>query len=59
MCIRIIGTSNRRYTHNGDVIVVVTYIYIVSNMTLERLKVIRIVIIHTCKELICDNGMII
>nr|DAD39073.1 TPA_asm: hypothetical protein HUJ06_013396 [Nelumbo nucifera] len=58
MCTRIIGASNRRYAHIGDVIVVVTK-EAVPNMPLEKSEVIRVVIVRTCKELKRDNGMII
>ncbi|KAK2976947.1 hypothetical protein RJ640_028750, partial [Escallonia rubra] len=58
MCIRIIGASNRRYAHIGDVIVVVIK-EAVPNMPLERSEVVRAVIVRTCKELKRDNGMII
>nr|GMC51885.1 ribosomal protein L14 [Ipomoea batatas]GMC58530.1 ribosomal protein L14 [Ipomoea batatas]GMD93512.1 ribosomal protein L14 [Ipomoea batatas] len=55
MCIRIIGASNRRYAHIGDIIVAVIK-EAVPNMPLERSEV---VIVRTCKELKRDNGMII
>ncbi|KAL5697190.1 hypothetical protein ACHQM5_030924 [Ranunculus cassubicifolius] len=58
MCIRIIGASNRRYAHIGDVIVAVIK-EAVPNMPLQRSEVIRAVIVRTCKELKRDNGMII
>nr|QJF47359.1 ribosomal protein L14 [Bupleurum smithii] len=58
MCIRIIGTSNRRYAHIGDVIVAVIK-EAVPNMPLSRSEVVRAVIVRTCKELKRDNGMII
>ncbi|DAD49579.1 TPA_asm: hypothetical protein HUJ06_032045 [Nelumbo nucifera] len=58
MCIRIIGASNRRYAHIGDVIVAVIK-EAVPNMPLEKSEVIRAVIVRTCKELKRDNGMII
>ena len=58
MCIRIVGASNRRYAHIGDVIVAVIK-EAVPNMPLERSEVIRAVIVRTCKELKRDNGMII
>nr|YP_009310555.1 ribosomal protein L14 [Cabomba caroliniana]YP_009310586.1 ribosomal protein L14 [Cabomba caroliniana]YP_009516913.1 ribosomal protein L14 [Cabomba aquatica]YP_009517002.1 ribosomal protein L14 [Cabomba furcata]ANA10776.1 ribosomal protein L14 [Cabomba caroliniana]ANA10777.1 ribosomal protein L14 [Cabomba caroliniana]AUD56522.1 ribosomal protein L14 [Cabomba caroliniana]AYE67896.1 ribosomal protein L14 [Cabomba caroliniana]AYE67985.1 ribosomal protein L14 [Cabomba aquatica] len=58
MCIRIIGGSNSRYAHIGDVIVAVIK-EAVPNMPLERSEVIRAVIVRTCKELKRDNGMII
>ncbi|KAK5833808.1 hypothetical protein PVK06_017667 [Gossypium arboreum] len=58
MCIRVIGASNRRYAHIGDVIVAVIK-EAVPNTPLERSEVIRAVIVHTRKELKCDNRMII
>ena len=58
MCIRIIGASNRRYAHIGDIIVAVIK-EAVPNMPLERSEVVRAVIVRTCKELKRDNGMII
>ncbi|MFQ6668953.1 hypothetical protein Gotur_034393 [Gossypium turneri] len=58
MCIRVIGASNRRYAHIGDVIVDVIK-EAVPNTPLERLEVIRAVIVRTRKELKRDNGMII
>ncbi|KAK8943937.1 hypothetical protein KSP40_PGU004891 [Platanthera guangdongensis] len=58
MCIRIKGTGNHRYAHIGDIIVAVIK-EAAPNMPLERSKVIRAVIVRTCKELKRDNGMII
>nr|YP_009253772.1 ribosomal protein L14 [Talipariti hamabo]YP_010039252.1 ribosomal protein L14 [Hibiscus taiwanensis]QOY45498.1 ribosomal protein L14 [Talipariti tiliaceum]ALI86787.1 ribosomal protein L14 [Talipariti hamabo]QOY45414.1 ribosomal protein L14 [Hibiscus taiwanensis]QPK42979.1 ribosomal protein L14 [Talipariti tiliaceum]BCG44891.1 ribosomal protein L14 [Talipariti hamabo] len=58
MCIRVIGASNRRYAHIGDVIVAVIK-EAVPNTPLERSEVIRAVIVRTCKELKRENGMII
>ncbi|XP_051145759.1 50S ribosomal protein L14, chloroplastic-like [Andrographis paniculata] len=58
MCIRIIGASNRRYAHIGDVIVAVIK-EAVPNMLLEKSEVVRAVIVRTCKELKRDSGMII
>nr|YP_010343952.1 ribosomal protein L14 [Solanum urubambaense]UNZ87286.1 ribosomal protein L14 [Solanum urubambaense] len=49
MCIRIIGASNHRYAHIGVVIVTVIK-EAVPNMPLERLEVVRAVIVRTCKE---------
>lgn len=46
MCIRIIGASNRRYAHIGDVIVAVIK-EAVPNTPLERSEVIRAVIVRT------------
>ncbi|KAG9147421.1 hypothetical protein Leryth_027194 [Lithospermum erythrorhizon] len=56
MCIRIIGASNRRYAHIGDVIVAVIK-EAVPNMPLERSEVVRAVIVRTCKELKRDNDI--
>nr|YP_010498657.1 ribosomal protein L14 [Terniopsis yongtaiensis]YP_010954414.1 ribosomal protein L14 [Terniopsis heterostaminata]UWR82620.1 ribosomal protein L14 [Terniopsis yongtaiensis]WMV00800.1 ribosomal protein L14 [Terniopsis yongtaiensis]WMV00877.1 ribosomal protein L14 [Terniopsis yongtaiensis]WMV00954.1 ribosomal protein L14 [Terniopsis yongtaiensis]WMV01031.1 ribosomal protein L14 [Terniopsis yongtaiensis] len=58
MCIRILGTSNRRYADIGDVIVAVIK-EVGPNSSLERSEVIRAVIVRTSKELKRDNGMII
>ena len=58
MCIRIIGASNQRYAHIGDVIVAVIK-EAVPHMSLERSEVIRAVIVRTRKELRRDDGIII
>nr|YP_010457564.1 ribosomal protein L14 [Microtropis osmanthoides]UUA68777.1 ribosomal protein L14 [Microtropis osmanthoides] len=58
MCIRIIGTSNRRYAQIGDVIVAVIK-ETLPNTPLEKSEVIRAVIVRTCKEFKRDNGIII
>ncbi|KAG6392826.1 hypothetical protein SASPL_147054 [Salvia splendens] len=58
MCIRIIGASNRRYAHIGDVIVAVIK-EVVPNTPLEKSEVVRAVIVRTCKKLKRDSGMII
>nr|QGQ56269.1 ribosomal protein L14 [Cansjera rheedei] len=58
MCIRIIGTSNRRYAHIGDIVVAVIK-EAVPNMPVKRSEVVRAVIVRTCKELKRENGMII
>ncbi|XP_047259485.1 50S ribosomal protein L14, chloroplastic-like, partial [Capsicum annuum] len=58
MCIQIIGASNRRYAHIGDVMVAVIK-EAIPNMPLERLEVVGAVIVCTYKELKRDNGIII
>ncbi|MBA0702344.1 hypothetical protein Goari_021917, partial [Gossypium aridum] len=58
MCIRVIGASNRRYGHIGDIIVVVIK-ETVLNTPLEISKVIIAIIVRTHKELKRDNGIII
>nr|QYB21669.1 ribosomal protein L14 [Lagarostrobos franklinii]BBF90846.1 ribosomal protein L14 [Lagarostrobos franklinii] len=58
MCIRVLGTSNRKYAHIGDVIIAVIK-EVVPNMPLEKSEVVRAVVIRTCKELKRNNGMTI
>nr|YP_009171383.1 ribosomal protein L14 [Pelargonium australe]YP_009171417.1 ribosomal protein L14 [Pelargonium australe]QBX01227.1 ribosomal protein L14 [Pelargonium littorale]AJA38588.1 ribosomal protein L14 [Pelargonium australe]AJA38624.1 ribosomal protein L14 [Pelargonium australe]AKF43050.1 50S ribosomal protein L14 [Pelargonium australe]QBX01177.1 ribosomal protein L14 [Pelargonium australe] len=58
MCIRIVGAGNRRYAHIGDVIVAVIK-EARPTSALKRSEVIKAVIIRTCKELKCKDGMII
>nr|UDN41869.1 ribosomal protein L14 [Cuttsia viburnea] len=58
MCIRIIGASNRRYAHIGDIVVAVIK-KAAPKMPLERGEVVRAVIVRTCKVLKRNNGMII
>nr|QFV19792.1 ribosomal protein L14 [Macrosolen bibracteolatus] len=58
MCIRIIGTSNRRYAQIGDIILAVIK-DAMPNMPLKRSEVVRAVIVRTCKELKRKNGIII
>nr|YP_009673749.1 ribosomal protein L14 [Cuscuta mexicana]QDF46450.1 ribosomal protein L14 [Cuscuta mexicana] len=58
MCIRIIGSSNRRYAHIGDIIVAVIK-EAVPNMPLEKSEVVRALIVRTRKELKRDNGIIL
>ena len=54
MCIQIIGASNGRYAHIGDIIVVVIK-EAIPNALQEKSEVIITVIVHTCKELKRDN----
>nr|QBX01194.1 ribosomal protein L14 [Pelargonium elongatum]QBX01195.1 ribosomal protein L14 [Pelargonium elongatum] len=58
MCIRIVGASNQRYAHIGDVIVAVIK-EAKPTSALKRSEVIKAVIVRTCKELKCEDGMII
>nr|YP_010214052.1 ribosomal protein L14 [Loranthus delavayi]YP_010214311.1 ribosomal protein L14 [Loranthus guizhouensis]YP_010214376.1 ribosomal protein L14 [Loranthus kaoi]YP_010214441.1 ribosomal protein L14 [Loranthus lambertianus]YP_010214506.1 ribosomal protein L14 [Loranthus pseudo-odoratus]YP_010214571.1 ribosomal protein L14 [Loranthus odoratus]UBN07648.1 ribosomal protein L14 [Loranthus delavayi]UBN07713.1 ribosomal protein L14 [Loranthus delavayi]UBN07778.1 ribosomal protein L14 [Loranthus dela len=58
MCIRILGTSNRRYAQIGDIILAVIK-DTMPNMPLKRSEVVRAVIVRTCKELKRENGIII
>ncbi len=59
MCIRVIGAAgNQRYARIGDVIVAVIKDAL-PQMPLERSEVIRAVIVRTCKEFKCEDGIII
>ena len=58
MCIRVLGASNRKYAHIGDVIIAIIK-EAVPNMPLEKSEVVRAVVIRTCKELKRSDGMII
>nr|YP_010759993.1 ribosomal protein L14 [Cuscuta macrocephala]WEY29907.1 ribosomal protein L14 [Cuscuta macrocephala] len=58
MCIRIIGSSNRRYAHIGDIIVAVIK-EAVPNMPLEKSEIVRALIVRTRKELKRDSGIIL
>ncbi|KAI4984098.1 hypothetical protein ZWY2020_040951 [Hordeum vulgare] len=59
MCIRVIGVAgNHRYARIGDVIVVVIKDAL-PQMPLGRSKVIRAVIVCTCKEFKCEDDIII
>uniref|UniRef100_A0ACD5U6K1 Uncharacterized protein n=1 Tax=Avena sativa TaxID=4498 RepID=A0ACD5U6K1_AVESA len=59
MCIRVIGAAgNQRYARIGDVIVAVIKDAL-PRMPLERSEVIRAVIVRTCKEFKCEDGIII
>nr|YP_010901683.1 ribosomal protein L14 [Barbella flagellifera]WIL07903.1 ribosomal protein L14 [Barbella flagellifera] len=58
MCIQILGASNRRYAHIGDVIIAVVK-EAVPNMPLKKSEMVRAVVVRTCKELKRKNGTII
>ena len=59
MCIRVIGAAgNQRYARIGDVIVAVIKDAL-PQMPLERSEVIPAVIVRTCKEFKCEDGIII
>lgn len=57
MCIRIIGTSTRRYAKLGDIIVAVIK-EVGPNSSLERSEVVRALIVRTCKEFKRDDGVL-
>nr|QFQ51643.1 ribosomal protein L14 [Leucobryum juniperoideum] len=58
MCIQILGASNRKYAHIGDVIIAVVK-EAVPNMPLKKSEIVRAVVVRTCKELRRKNGTII
>lgn len=58
MCIRIIGTSNRKYANIGDIVIAVVK-EAVPNMPVKKSEIVRAVIVRTCKELRRSNGSII
>jgi large subunit ribosomal protein L14 len=58
MCIRVLGSSNRKYANIGDMIIAVVK-EAVPNMPLKKSEVVRAVIVRTCKGLKRDNGMIL
>lgn len=58
MCIQIIGASNRKYAHIGDIIIAVVK-EALPNMPLKKSEIVRAVVVRTCKELKRKNGTII
>jgi large subunit ribosomal protein L14 len=58
MCIRVLGSNNRKYANIGDMIIAVVK-EAVPNMPLKRSEIVRAVIVRTRKELKRDNGMIL
>jgi large subunit ribosomal protein L14 len=58
MCIQILGASNRKYAHIGDIIIAVVK-EAVPNMPLKKSETVRAVVVRTCKELKRKNGTII
>jgi large subunit ribosomal protein L14 len=56
MCIRVLGSSGRRYAGVGDVIIAVVKDAI-PNMAIKRSDVVRAVVVRTRKTLRRDSGM--
>jgi large subunit ribosomal protein L14 len=56
MCIRVLGSSSRRYAGVGDVIIAVVKDAI-PNMAVKKSDVVRAVIVRTRKTLRRDSGM--
>ncbi|CAK9883188.1 unnamed protein product [Sphagnum jensenii] len=55
MCISILRASNWKYAHIGDIIIAMVK-EAIPNMPLQKSKVIRAVVVRTCKELKHKNG---
>nr|YP_636492.1 ribosomal protein L14 [Zygnema circumcarinatum]Q32RN4.1 RecName: Full=Large ribosomal subunit protein uL14c; AltName: Full=50S ribosomal protein L14, chloroplastic [Zygnema circumcarinatum]AAX45852.1 ribosomal protein L14 [Zygnema circumcarinatum] len=58
MCIRVLGSSNRKYAHIGDMVIAVVK-ETVPNMPLKKSEIVRAVIVRTRKGLKRDNGMVL
>uniref|UniRef100_A0AAT9USZ9 Large ribosomal subunit protein uL14c n=1 Tax=Pallavicinia longispina TaxID=280536 RepID=A0AAT9USZ9_9MARC len=58
MCIRVIGTSNRRYANIGDIIIAVVK-EAVPNMPMKKSEIVRAVIVRTRKGLRRSNGSVV
>nr|YP_010463844.1 ribosomal protein L14 [Anemia phyllitidis]UUL71110.1 ribosomal protein L14 [Anemia phyllitidis] len=58
MCIRIPGTSNRKYADIGDAIIAVVK-EAAPNMSVKKSEVVRAVIVRTRKELKRNNGIVL
>nr|YP_010702196.1 ribosomal protein L14 [Asplenium castaneoviride]YP_010702284.1 ribosomal protein L14 [Asplenium ruprechtii]WCL38464.1 ribosomal protein L14 [Asplenium castaneoviride]WCL38552.1 ribosomal protein L14 [Asplenium castaneoviride]WCL38640.1 ribosomal protein L14 [Asplenium ruprechtii] len=56
MCIRVLGTGNRKYASTGDVVMAVVK-EAVPNMFLKRSEVVRAVVVCTRKGINRCNGM--
>jgi large subunit ribosomal protein L14 len=56
MCIRVLGSGNRRYAGVGDVVIAVVKDAI-PNMALKKSDVVRAVIVRTRKGLRRESGM--
>lgn len=58
MCIRVLGSSNRKYGNIGDTIIAVVK-EAVPNMPLKRSEVVKAVIVRTRKGIKRENGIIL
>nr|YP_009549569.1 ribosomal protein L14 [Histiopteris incisa]AYW16728.1 ribosomal protein L14 [Histiopteris incisa] len=58
MCIRVLGTGNRRYANTGDTVIAVVK-EAIPNMSLKRSEVVRAVVVCTRKGIKRCNGMIL
>ena len=59
MCIRVIGTSNRKYANIGDIVIAVVK-EAIPNMPIKKSEIVRAIIVRTRKEFKrSDNGSII
>lgn len=58
MCIRVLGSNNRKYAYIGDMIIAVVK-ETVPNMLLKKSEIVRAVIVRTRKGLKRNNGIIL
>jgi large subunit ribosomal protein L14 len=58
MCIRVLGSSNRKYAHIGDTIIAVVK-DTVPDMPVKKSEVVRAVIVRTRKGVKRPDGMIL
>ncbi|CAM6054623.1 unnamed protein product [Sphagnum tenellum] len=58
MCIRVLGSNNRKYAYIGDMIIAVVK-ETLPNMLLKKSEIVRAVIVRTRKGLKRNNGTIL
>nr|YP_009546161.1 ribosomal protein L14 [Gloeochaete wittrockiana]ASQ40222.1 ribosomal protein L14 [Gloeochaete wittrockiana] len=58
MCIRVLGSSNKRYAEVGDTIIAVVK-EATPNMTIKKSDVVRAVIVRTRKTIHRSTGMVL
>ena len=58
MCIRVLGSNNRKYAYIGDMIIAVVK-ETLPNMLLKKSEIVRAVIVRTRKGLKRNNGIIL
>jgi large subunit ribosomal protein L14 len=53
MCIQVLGASNWKYAHIGDVNIAMVE-EVIPNMPFKKSEIIRAIVVRTCKELKCQ-----
>nr|ANZ53606.1 ribosomal protein L14 [Gnetum gnemon] len=56
MCIRVVGTTYKKYAYIGDIIIAIVK-EVVPNTKIEKSEIVRAVVIRTSKEFQRDDGM--